>query len=239
MKTSGHKVLITGGASGVGRAIAERFHQAGNQVIIVGRNRDKLEQTAATMPGVAWRCADVTNAGQRAQLVAEFPDISVLINNAGIQRNGDFMSMSTEEIESEIDTNFCAPALLCHAFLPHLLQQREAAIVNVSSVLALVPKSTAPVYCASKAALHSFSKSLRSQLASTNVRVFDILPALVDTAMAADRGAGKISPVKLVDTFWQGYRSNRFEIFIGKAKALNVINRIAPALAKHIVRARP
>ncbi|MGZ3236864.1 MAG: SDR family oxidoreductase [Burkholderiaceae bacterium] len=238
MKTSGHKVLITGGGSGIGRALAEKFHKAGNQVIIVGRNSAKLEQTAATMPGIIWRVADVTNAAQRAQLVAEFPDISVLLNNAGIQRNGDFLSMSTDDIENEIDINFRAPALLSHAFLPHLLKQKEAAIVNISSALALVPKPTASIYCAAKAALHSFSQSLRHQLEATSVKVFDVLPALVDTAMTAGRNTGKIPPQKLADEFWNGYRSNRFEICIGKAKLLKVINRVAPAIAARIVRSK-
>jgi short-subunit dehydrogenase involved in D-alanine esterification of teichoic acids len=237
MKTSGHKILITGGGSGIGRALAEKFYQAGNQVIIVGRDGAKLEETAVIMPGTTWRVADVTNAAHRAQLVAEFPNISVLVNNAGIQRNGDFVSMSIADIESEIDIDFRAPALLCHAFLPHLLKQQEAAIVNISSALALVPKPIAPIYCAAKAALHSFSQSLRQQLESTGVNVFDVLPALVDTPMTAQRFSSKLSPAKLADEFWRGYQSNRFEMYIGKTRMLKAINRIAPAVAERIVRA--
>lgn len=236
MKTSGHKVLITGGATGIGRALAEKFHHAGNQVIIVGRRSDKLEEAAAAIPGIAWRIADVTNAEHRARLVAEFHDISVLVNNAAVLRNGDFLSANTKDIEEEINIDFTAPALLCHAFLPHLLKQQEAAIVNISSALALVPKPTAAIYSASKAALHSFSQSLRWQLKSSNVKVFDVLPATVDTAMTAGRKTGKISPDKLVDEFWRGYQSNRLEMYIGKAKALKAINRIAPFMAERIVR---
>lgn len=146
--------------------------------------------------------------------------------------------MSADDIDSEIDIDFRAPALLCHVFLPHLIKHQEAAIVNISSALALVPKEDAPIYFAAKAALHSFSRSLRWQLVSTDVRVFDVLPAAVDTAMTANRRTGKITPEKLADEFWKGYRSNQFEICIGKAKALKIINRIAPAAAERIVRSK-
>jgi uncharacterized oxidoreductase len=235
MKTSGHKVLITGGGSGIGRALAEKFYQAGNEVVIIGRDRIKLEQAAASMPGIIWRVSDVTNAAHRAQLVVDFPDITVLVNNAGIQRNGEFLSMTTEQIESEIDIDFRAPILLSHAFLPYLLNQQEAAIVNISSALAFVPKPNASIYCASKAALHSFSQSLRHQLKATHVKIFDVLPALIDTEMTAARKSSKLSPAKLADQFWSSYRSNRFEICIGKTKVLKAISRLAPAVAEHIV----
>jgi uncharacterized oxidoreductase len=237
VKSSGHKVLITGGGSGIGRALAGKFYQAGNRVIIVGRNSDQLEATAATMPGISWRVADVTNADHRTRLVNEFSDVSILVNNAGIQRIRDFLSMSAQDIESEIAVDFIAPALMCHAFLPYMLKHEEAAVVNISSAVALVPKPTASIYSAAKAALHSFSLSLRQQLEATNVKIFDVLPALVDTPMAAGCNASKISPDKLADEFWNAYRANRPEIFIGKAKVLKAINRFAPSVAQHIVRA--
>jgi uncharacterized oxidoreductase len=236
VRTTGHKVLITGGATGIGLALAQRFHKAGNQVIVVGRGKTALDTASAHLPGVVSRVGDVSDPAHRSRLVEEFADISVLVNNAGIQRNGAFSTMSASEIESELAINLAAPVMLCHAFLPHLVQRPEAAIVNVSSVLAIVPKESAAIYCASKAALHSFSRTLRWQLERTQVRVFEVLPALVDTAMTAGRGKGKISPDAVAAEFWAGFQADRTEIFVGKAKAARFINRLSPALAERIIR---
>jgi uncharacterized oxidoreductase len=236
VRTSDHKVLITGGATGIGLALAQQFHKAGNAVIVVGRRKAALDAASASLPGLVPRVADVSDPANWPRLVEEFPDISVLVNNAGIQRNGPFSTMSASDIESELAINLVAPVMLCHAFLPHLVQRREAAIVNVSSVLAIVPKQSAPIYCASKAALHSFSRTLRWQLEGTPVRVFEVLPALVDTAMTAGRGKGKISPDVVAAAFWAGFQADRTEIFVGKAKAAKFINRLSPALAERIIR---
>lgn len=236
MRTTGQKVLITGGGSGIGLALAQQFHKAGNQVIVIGRGKAPLDAATAKLPGVVSRVADVSDPVHRSRLVEEFPDVSVLVNNAGIQRNGAFSAMSVSEIESELAINLVAPVMLCHAFLPHLVQRPEAAIVNVSSVLAIVPKESAAIYCASKAALHSFSRTLRWHLEGTTVRVFEVLPPLVDTAMAAGRGKGKISPDAVAAAFWAGFQADRTEMFIGKAKAARFINRLSPALAERIIR---
>ena len=144
--------------------------------------------------------------------------------------------MSATDIENELHVNLLAPVLLTHAFLPHLQRQAASAIVNVSSVLALVPKQSASAYCASKAALHSFSRSLRWQLESTSVRVFEVMPPLVDTAMTANRGTGKISPEALAAAFWAGFRTDQYELRVGKAKAAGLIARLSPSLAERIMR---
>jgi len=236
MHTSGHRVLITGGAKGIGLALAKQFHAAGNEVMLVGRDRAALQTAAEAMPGTRTRVADIAIARDRATLAEEFSDATVLVNNAGIQRNGDFALMSAADIENELQVNLVAPMLLTHAFLPHLQRQAASAIVNVSSVLALVPKQSASAYCASKAALHSFTRSLRWQLEGTPVRVFEIMPPLVDTAMAANRGTGKMSPDALASAFWNGFRSDQYEVRAGKAKAASIIARLLPSLAERIMR---
>lgn len=236
MSPTDHRVLITGGASGIGLALAKKFHAAGNQVILVGRSETALAKAAAALPGAQSCVADISIAEHRDRLLKQFGDITVLINNAGVQFNTPIAESSPAEIERELHVNFLAPVLLSRAFLPLLMQQPSAAIVNVSSGLALVPKEAAAIYCASKAALHSFSKTLRWQLEASRVRVFEVLPPLVDTAMTAGRGQGKIAPAQLADEFWQGFVSDRDEILIGKAKLLAWVNRLAPSMAERIMR---
>jgi uncharacterized oxidoreductase len=236
MNTTQQTVLITGGATGIGFAIAKKFHAAGNRVILVGRSQEALSKALLALPGVQTLVADVALAADRAKLVASFPEITVLVNNAGVQFNETIAASTPASIEYELNVNFSAPVLLAQAFLPLLVQQKSAAIVNISSGLALVPKQSASIYCAAKAAMHSFCKTLRWQLESTNIRVFEVLPPLVDTAMTAGRGKGKISADALAEEFWVGFKADKFEIRIGKAKLLSIINRIAPSIAEKIMR---
>jgi uncharacterized oxidoreductase len=236
MNAARHTVLITGGATGIGFAIAKKFHAAGNRVILVGRSQEALSKALAALPGAQTQLADVALAADRAKLVANFPDVTVLVNNAGVQFNDTIAASTPASIEYELNVNFTAPVLLAQAFLPLLAQQKSAAIINISSGLALVPKQSASIYCAAKAAMHSFSKTLRWQLEGSNIRVFEVLPPLVDTAMTAGRGKGKISADTLANEFWAGFIADQFEIRIGKAKLLAVINRIAPSIAEKIMR---
>jgi uncharacterized oxidoreductase len=236
MNPEGQRVLITGGATGIGLAIARRFHAAGNHVILVGRSEAALAQAVAALPGAESCAADLALAADRARLVERFGDITVLVNNAGIQTNKPIADCSPAEIEHELNVNFLAPVLLARALLPSLLGQPSSAIVNVTSGLAIVPKEVAAIYCASKSALHSFSRTLRWQLEGTGVRVFEVLPPLVDTAMTAGRGKGKISPDRLAEEFWAGFTTDRYEMLIGKTKLLSWVNRLAPAIAERIMR---
>jgi uncharacterized oxidoreductase len=237
MNSAGHVVLITGGGSGIGFALAEKFNSAGNTVILVGRNEETLAAAAAQLPGVITRVADVAEPTGRAALIAEFPHVSVLVNNAGIQKNGWFAEANREDVMYELEVNLAGPVLLCREFLPTLMKMPEAAIINVSSGLAIVPKPSAPIYCATKAALHSFTKALRWQLEATSVKVFEVLPPLVDTAMTEGRGRGKITPARLANEFWSGYLVDRLEMQIGKTKLLAAMNRFLPSLAEKIMRA--
>ncbi|HET7792182.1 MAG TPA: SDR family NAD(P)-dependent oxidoreductase [Rhizobacter sp.] len=236
MRSSGHRVLITGGSRGIGLALARRFHANGNSVLLVGRDEAALAAAVANMPGARYRVADLTHAQDREALVRECSDVSVLVNNAGVQVNGEFRQLPAERIDSELQLNLFAPLQLTHALLPTLAAAPEAAVINVTSVLALVPKPSAAVYCASKAALHSFTQALRWQLEGTPVRVFELMPPLVDTAMTTGRGSGKLAPEAVAAAFWQGYLRDQATIKVGKAKAASVLARVAPSVAERIMR---
>ncbi|MEW5817063.1 MAG: SDR family oxidoreductase [Spirochaetota bacterium] len=238
MKTTNNIVLITGGSSGIGFALAKKFLKENNSVIITGRNKDKLAKIRNDFPDIKTEIADMTHPFMLEQLVKKYMDVNILINNAGIQYNYNFVDQnnSPDLIETEFHTNLIGPIYLIKLFLPQLLSKEIAAIINVSSGLGLVPKQSAPVYCGTKAGLHIFTKSLRWQLESTNIKVFEIIPSLVDTAMTKGRESGKISPEELVDEFCKKFKCDSYEILIGKVKLLYVINRFLPSLAERIMR---
>ena len=186
MNLSGNTILVTGGASGIGLAIAERFAARKNNVIICGRREDKLREAAERVPGFKCRVCDVARPEEREKLanwaVSEFPELNVLVNNAGIQRRVDLTKPENwEATRSEIAINLDAPIHLSRLLVPHLADQPAAAIINVTSGLSFVPLANVPVYCATKAGLHSFTLSLRYQLAETNVDVIEVIPPAVDT----------------------------------------------------------
>ncbi len=186
MKTESNTILITGGASGIGYALAERFLDAGNTVLICGRREDKLKEAKAKRPELHVRVADVGTPEGREDLCAwatrEFPAVNVLINNAGIQKYPDLKKKPEwESLREELAINLDAPIHLSTLFIPHFLQRKEATIINVTSGLSFIPLANVPVYSATKAALHSFTLSLRHQLAKTPVSVVEIIPPAVDT----------------------------------------------------------
>ena len=242
MQLRDNTVLITGGASGIGLAFAKKLLALGNRVIVCGRHREKLDAAARALPGLAALRCDITVRSEVAALVdtikTTYPKLNLLINNAGIQLNYRFTDGTdrSDDIDAEMEANFTSHARLTHLLLPLLNRQTAAAIVNISSALSLVPKESAPIYCASKAAMHIFSDSLRYQLEGSSVRVFEVVPALVDTAMTAGRGRGKISPDALVDEALRGIARDKFYIKIGKTKLLFAINRLFPSIAKRIIR---
>jgi len=245
MRISDQKVLVTGGSAGIGLALARSFLEAGSRVVICGRDKDRLE-AAAQETGATPIIADVGIGEDLSRLVRAANDalggLSILVNNAGIQFNYEFPSTPKEEalalIEQEIRINLEAPAKLTSLCAPLLLQAPEAAVVNIGSALAIVPKASAPTYCATKAALHGFSKALRYQFenSGSRVKVFEVMPPLVDTAMTRGRGRGKISPEEVAATTLEGMRRNRYEILVGKTGLLWWINRAAPSLAERILR---
>jgi uncharacterized oxidoreductase len=186
MVLSSNTILITGGASGIGLALAERLLRAGNHIIACGRRESKLAELKSRHPEIDARVADVAEPGEREALAAwatsRFPALNVLVNNAGIQRR---VQVAEERdwtaTRQEIAINFDAQVHLTMLLLPHLMKQPRAAVLNVTSGLSFVPLAATPVYCATKAAFHSFTLSLRHQLAGTAVEVIEIIPPAVDT----------------------------------------------------------
>jgi uncharacterized oxidoreductase len=226
MKISGNTVLITGGSMGIGFSLAEEFVKAGNEVIICGRREDKLTEAKAILPQLTTMVCDVAKAEDREALynwaICKFPDLNILVNNAGIQRRVDFKKGIEGVIskEDEVDINFKATIELSAWFIPEFLKRKEAAIINVSSGLGFIPIAFAPVYCATKAAVHSFSISLRHQLKDTSIKVFEIIPPIVDTDL--DRGARGpvnrgISPKEVGIGSMEAIRNDQFECAIGMA----------------------
>ena len=180
-------VLITGGASGIGLSLASHFVQAGSTVIVCGRDRKKLEAAKAKYPQITTYVCDVANSDERSSMFKwisnEFPKLNVLVNNAGIQRRGLQLVQehAWETLSDEITINLEAPIHLSMLFIPQLVKQEDPAIINVTSALAFVPLAIAPIYSATKAALHSFTLSLRQQLIDSPIAVLEIIPPAVNT----------------------------------------------------------
>ncbi|HUD23099.1 MAG TPA: SDR family NAD(P)-dependent oxidoreductase [Acidobacteriaceae bacterium] len=187
MNLTGNTILITGGGSGIGRALAEQLHQRGNEVIIAGRRSAALNAVTASNPGIKSITLDVEDpTGIRSavtQLTQDFPALNVLVNNAGIMRPENIQSASTVDAEAIVATNLLGPIRLTAALMPQLLKQPSAAILNVSSGLAFVPLAATPTYCATKAAIHSYTQSLRYQLKDTPIQVIEIIPPWVATEL--------------------------------------------------------
>jgi uncharacterized oxidoreductase len=186
MKTTGNTMLITGGGSGIGRRLAEAFQALGNTVVIAGRRKEVLETTAKANPGMQWMTLDIEEAaGIQAfakQVAEKFPKLNVLINNAGIMKLEDLQAAAeTEVAEQTIAINLLGPIRLTTALLPLLQQQPHSTIMTVSSGLAFVPLAPTPTYCATKAAIHSYTQSLRYQLKDTTTKVVELIPPYVAT----------------------------------------------------------
>lgn len=205
MNITGNTILITGGASGIGRGLAEAFHKRGNQVIISGRRQAALDKVTAANPGMASLQLDITDKASIAavakQAMARFPALNVLINNAGIMRVEDAKRSPTSlgDAEETIATNLLGTLRMSAALLPHLLEQPRSTLVTVSSGLAFVPMFSSPTYSATKAAIHSYSMSLRHQLQGTSVEVVEIAPPYVQTELLGEFQASDPNAMPLAD----------------------------------------
>ncbi len=205
MNPTNNTILITGGGSGIGRALAEALHKQGNQLIIAGRRKSMLDETAAANPGMRSLTLDLDNPDdfQRfvAEVKAEFPGLNVLINNAGISKS-ERLQDGTEGLaiaESIIATNLLGPLRLTAALLPSLQAQPKSTVMNVTSGLAFVPLAMTPAYCATKAALHSWTQSLRFQLRDTAVEVLELAPPYVQTELMGPQQASDPNAMPLAE----------------------------------------
>jgi len=242
MNLQNNTILITGGGSGIGLSLALSLLKQHNTVIICGRNTDKLNKVLKRHPSLHVITCDITDKQARQDMLEhvknKFPSLNILINNAGIQHNYEFNNIKshTNLIDEEISINLSSQIKLIDMFVPLLSLQKESSIVNITSALAYVPKQSAPVYCASKAGFHVFTQALRYQLEDTTVKVFEVIPALVDTAMTKGRGKNKTTPEQLCIEVLKGLVNNNYEIKIGKAKFLLLLKRLIPSLANKILK---
>lgn len=240
MKHAQQKVLITGGSSGIGLALAKKFMENDNTVIITGRNLSKLEAAQKDFPKLYIYQSDVTNDKEVRMLADDiqekFGGIDILINNAGIMNLVDAGNEDNDlqKQMQEIEINYNSPIRLLHHFLPQLKMSKNAVLINTSSGLAYVPFAQAPVYSGTKSALHFWTKGIRPQLKPHNIKVVELLPPVVDTPLAhgadiaEDDNLKPMPPEKLANIFWKDFINGKEEITPGISKQLKLMSRLAP-----------
>ncbi|EPZ42262.1 SDR family oxidoreductase [Alicyclobacillus acidoterrestris] len=226
MRLSGNTILITGGSTGIGLAFAERFIQDGNTVIVCGRRESALQDAKKKFPTLITRVTDVSREDDRIALfdwvTTNYPDVNVLVNNAGIQQRFHVLKANTRDnwsyYNNELMINGEAPIHLSMLFAPFFAQKEYAAIVNVTSGLAFTPLAIAPIYSATKAALHSFTMSLRHQLANTSVEVIEVAPPAVNTNLGGVDLHTHGEPLDaFTDGIFQGLEEGKQEIGYGSS----------------------
>lgn len=239
MKTSNNTILITGGSAGIGLEIAKAFLEKGNEVIITGRDVKRMEQAATQLPGVHTLVSDVSSEAAVDELVntirSKFPRLNVLINNAGYAAYHTLAvgQETWKEAEKEMYTNYISVIRLTEKLLPVLQQQPAAAVVNVSSITAYAPGLNTPTYSASKAALHSYSKILRLTLQDTGIKVFELMPPLVNTDFSARIGGAVngIAPEIVAADLLNSMEQDVYNIHTGKTAAIYDLLKVSPTAA--------
>jgi len=241
MNLRNRTVLITGGTSGIGLELAKQLQERGNTVIVTGRDQQKLDATKRLLPGVHTFKSDVSDptaiVALHDSVLVQFPALDTLINNAGIMRNLNLnLSRNLQDVTREIDINLSGPVRMIQQFLPHLKACKSALVVNVSSGLAFIPMPISPVYCATKAAFHSYTQSLRAQLGGTGVRVIELAPPGVETPLFRGEFAQEMKGQKAMDVkvlaskAIAGIEAGELEIRPGLSNVLKIMSRIAPQL---------
>jgi len=240
MKLENRTILITGGSSGIGFELAKQILERRNTVIITGTSQEKLEGAKRALPAVHTFNSDVGDptaiSALYDQVVEKFPALDTLINSAGIQRVQKFnLDQGLEDVTREIEVCFSGPVRMITQFLPHLKTRKDALVINVSSSAALIPFPISPVYSAAKAALHSFTESLRVQMAFTDVTVIELIPPAVDTLHyreAAFQREAKLPKGMDVAVFANkaiaGIEAGKLEVRPGVANVMKILSRIAP-----------
>ncbi len=226
MRMTGNTILITGGGSGIGGGLAKAFHGLGNHVIVAGRRREVLEKTGLEFVMLDTRDRSAIELAA-SSVTSRFPELNVVINNAGVQRRHDFSgSVDEAAIAEEIETNIFGVLGMTAAFLPHLKSKPSAALINISSGLAFVPMARYPVYCATKAFVHSFTVSLRHQLRDSSVRVIEVAPPWVATDLGGpstfvpEPGRGPMPLDAFISAAMEDLASDREELAVAGAKFL-------------------
>ncbi len=230
MHITENTILVTGGGSGIGRGLAEAFHKLGNQVIIAGRGNKNLDETTNANPGMKSAKVDMTSFDSiqsfAAQLIADFPSLNAVIHSAGVmipENLLDGQSLQSDE-DTTVNTNLLGPIRLTQALLPALLKQPRATIMTVSSGLAFVPMALTPTYCATKAAIHSYSQALRFQLRDTAVQVIELIPPYVATTLMGEHQAKDPNAMPLED-----YLSETMDILKNQPDTTEVlVKRVLP-----------
>jgi len=233
MRTHSNTVFITGASSGIGRGLAEALHKLGNRVVISGRREAALKSICEANPGMRYFALDVTDSGSvrdvARKVAEEFPDLNCVFNNAGVQKGHDFAAgdvLDEQAVLEEVNTNLLGVIRVASAFLPHLRGQPSSTLVNVSSGLAFVPLARFPVYCATKAAVHSFTMSLRHQFKGTGVKVIELVPPYVATELGKEsKAGGQFGPQPMpLEAFiaetMKGLEGDADEVVIGDARKL-------------------
>jgi len=237
MKLTGRTILITGGSAGIGLAFALKFLELGNTVIVTGRRQTALDEVKAKYPKLHTIQGDVAEPEQIATLAArvkaEFPKLDVLMNNAGIMlhKNLKVPAADLDGLMAEVNINVGGVIRTTSAFID-ILAANKGTVINVSSALAFVPLPSAPIYCATKAAIHSYTQSLRFQLEETGIEVIELMPPAVKTAMTAELPEGDgvtlITTDELIKQSFAGFKAGKLEIRPGQSNQLALMRRIAP-----------
>jgi len=240
MKLSGNTIFITGGGSGIGRGLAEALQKRGNQVIIAGRRKGNLTEVAKANPGMAWVELNVEDPASIASvaknLIAEHPKLNVLFNNAGIMQIDNIAGPIDDKlIVSTITTNLMGPMRLTSALIEHLKGQKDAYIINNSSILGFVPLALAAVYSSTKAAMHSYTLSLRYKLKGTPVKVLEIAPPWVQTDMLNSNNEPRAMPLaEFIAETMQVLGTDAEEVLVERAKPLR--NNVGPGEAAFVTK---
>lgn len=247
MNLAGQTALVTGGAKGIGRELTRQLSAQGAKVVMIGRDALALDEMTSELNGAATGIsADLSRPQEVDRVIAtvssDYPSLSVLINNAAEQTEMNFFDPAATDhrtrMKRELALNLEAAICLTAGLLPLLRRQANATVINVSSGLAIAPKMDAPVYCATKAGLRSFTRALRYQCSENapHIKVMEAVMALVDTDMTRGRGTGKISPFRAAREIVTGMERGRDEVWIAKAALLPILHRLSPALVARILR---
>lgn len=243
MNIQNKKVLVTGGGSGIGFAIAKAFADKGNQVILFGRTEDRLKAAVAQLPNASYIVGDVTSENDVLQLVKQvkenYGSLDILVNNAGTGRPQplDASQGIYETAKFEIEINYLSVLRLTELLLPVLKASKEAAIINIQSIVSYVPNTFLATYSATKAALHSYSQSLRLvlQQSAPHVKVFEVFPPYVDTDLAKGIEADKLAPSEVADDITQAVENELYAVRNGKTKDLYQLFRQSPEEALKVL----